>query len=263
MRIIVVAGKSGAGKQPRIEALVSEFKLVQLSTGNIFREYLGLLKKSNFSIKLTSFWDEKKKDFLPDSEMKKILEDNGFKEKLNDFILGIKAKFYIEAGKFVPDKITNDLFQAYFKRYNFEGVILDGYPRTKEQSKFLLQLLNENQKQIAFIMIVENDDATIIQRITGRRICSKDGAVYHVKYKPPKDGKYCMVCGAEVIQRSDDNEENIKTRLKEYQEKTIPAIEFLKSKGIPIISVPGNLPVFTEEKVKESVMGALKPLLED
>ena len=260
VELIIVTGKSGAGKQPRIDVLTGEFGLDQLSTGNIFREYLGILKKTRLEIALSSFWDESKNDFIPDEEIKKILENEGNSD-VQDLILGIKAKYFIEAGKFVPDKITNSLFANYFKKYNYTGVVLDGYPRTNTQSQFLLNLLEKNNKTISFVLIVENDDETIIQRITGRRICPNDGKVFHIKYKPPKDGKYCTECDTEVVLRSDDNEENIKTRLLEFKNKTIPALKVLEDAGIPIIKVPGNLPVFTDEKVRESVMNALSLIL--
>ncbi|MFX0100386.1 MAG: hypothetical protein ACFFCS_12460, partial [Candidatus Hodarchaeota archaeon] len=78
----------------------------------------------------------------------------------------------------------------------------------------------------------------------------------------PKDGKYCTICGTEVIQRSDDREDAIKTRLDEFKVKTLPSLEYLKEKGLPIVTVPGHLEVFTEENVKKSVIGTIEVLFE-
>ncbi|MHA1749817.1 MAG: adenylate kinase family protein [Promethearchaeota archaeon] len=264
IEIIVVSGKSGAGKQPRIDVLKKEFNLKQLSTGNIFRNYLKMLDYIDLKVDLSVFWNESNDMFITDEKIREKLFAMGLKNRndMDDLILAIKAKFFINSGKFVPDTITNQLFKQYFKKYDYKGAILDGYPRTVTQARFLLDLLKEKKRKIAFVLIVENDDDTIIKRITGRRICPNDGSVYHLVYKPPKDGKYCIKCGAEVIQRSDDNEENIKNRLNEYKQKTLPALKVLEENGIPILRVPGNLPVFTDEKVRESVLNALSGLIE-
>jgi adenylate kinase len=82
-----------------------------------------------------------------------------------------------------------------------------------------------------------------------------------LEHKPPKDGKLCKECGAEVIQRSDDTEEKIRSRLREFQEKCKPAIDVLAKAGIPVVSVPGNLPVFSDEAVRKSVLDAIAPVL--
>lgn len=262
---ILVMGKSGAGKQPRIEVLCKEFGLEQLSTGNIFREYLGKFNNSGYNGSLEDFWDKDKNWFLADSKIKEILKKSIESKNLDydDIVLGLKAKYFIEKGLFVPDEITNELFASYFSRSNYRNKVLDGYPRTLPQAKFLLELVKKHQSSIDLIVLVDNDDKTIIERTTGRRICSNPACakVYHLKYKPPKDGKYCIECGAEVIQRSDDTEGKIISRLNEFHTKTEPAIEYLKNENIPIAIVPGNLKEFSEEAVYQSVMDAVKKAL--
>lgn len=242
---IVVSGKSGAGKQPRIDVLVDEFNLEQLSTGDIFRNYLGKFNNYNYDGDLEEFWDEDK--FISD---KKIAEKLGTNDE--DIILGMKAKYFVDKGLFVPDYITNALFEAFFAKKNYRNQILDGYPRTPEQSKFLLELIEKNNSKIDFVLVVDNTDERIISRTVKRRICPKCKKVYHLEYKPPKDGK--CVCGTEVIQRSDDTEEKIKSRLNEFRQKALPALNYLKDKGIPIVTVPGHLEEFTQENVRKSVM---------
>ena len=102
--------------------------------------------------------------------------------------------------------------------------------------------------------------ATIFIRRSCRRICPKKecGKVFHVEFKPPRDGKFCTACGAEVILRSDDSEEKIRSRLREFHEKAKPAVDWLAAQGMKVASVNGNLPKFSDEIVRQSVLDALK-----
>jgi len=250
---VVVVGKSGAGKQPRIDVLVNEFGLEQLSTGDIFRSYLKKFNDYRYPGDLKAFWNSKENNFKPDNEIIQRLKTDD-----NDIVLGLKAKYFVDQGLFVPDFITNALFESYFAKKNFRNQILDGYPRTSEQSKFLLDLLQKNNSKIDFILLVDNEDERIIKRTIKRRICPKCGKVYHLEYKPPVNGK--CECGEEVIQRSDDTKEKITSRLKEFKDKALPAINYLKNNGIPIITVPGHLEEFTAENVRKSVMDQIETL---
>lgn len=251
---IIVVGKSGAGKQPRIDILLDEFNLEQLSTGNIFRYYLKKANEYSNVEKFGHFWDKGKKKFVSDERIMAKLET-----KNEDVVLGLKTKFFVDSGLFVPDFITNDLLKNAFQQKDFTNQILDGYPRTLEQAKFLIRLLNDHSSRIDFILSVDNTDERIIKRTVKRRICSKCGKVYHLEYKPPPINGLCN-CGGDVIQRSDDTEEKIKSRLKEFREKTIPAINFLKNQNIPLVKVPGHLEDFTKENVRKSVMKEVEKL---
>lgn len=250
---IVVSGKSGAGKQPRIDVLVEEFGLEQLSTGDIFRSYLGKFNEYKYTDDLETFWDEDEKQFISDGEIAKGL---GTDDK--DVILGMKAKYFVDKGLFVPDFITNALFESFFAKKDYRCQVLDGYPRTSEQSKFLLDLLEKNNSKIDFVLLVDNTNERIITRTVKRRICPSCKKVYHLEYKPPKDGK--CVCGTEVIQRSDDTEEKIRSRLNEFEDKALPALNYLKDKGISVVNVPGHLEEFTPENIKKSVMSEVEKL---
>jgi len=250
---VIVTGKSGAGKQPRIDVLVDEFDLEQLSTGNIFRKYLGEFDKFDYDGDLEEFWKED--DFIPDGE---ISEKLGAEDE--SIILGLKAKYFVEKGLFVPDRITNELFRSYFSDRGYNGQVLDGYPRTLDQSKYLLELIQEKDTKIDFIVWVENSDELIIERTTKRRICPECDKVYHLEYDPPAEENKCKECGTKVIQRSDDTEKKIRARLNEFKEKTIPALEYLKENGVPIAKVPGHLEEFTPENVKRSVMEELEKI---
>ncbi len=259
---IVVAGRSGAGKQPRIDVLVKELGLTQLSTGNIFREFVGAFDSSGFKNDIGVFFDQGTGSFVPDKVIEAALRKAlpGTKE-MRPVVLGLKAKYFMNRGLFVPDIITNELFAEYFSRGSYRGQVLDGYPRTPEQASFLLDLCRKQGTRLDLVVEVENDDSIIIERTMGRRICKACGKVYHIQFKPSKDGRSCDKCGSPLIQRSDDTEERIRTRLKEYYDKVVPAMELLRKHGVPVVKVPGNVEPFTEENVRRSVMDALAPYL--
>jgi len=258
---IIVTGKSGAGKQPRIDVLLKKFQLPQLSTGNIFREYIGKFKKSGFTGTTESFWDEAKNGFIPDDQIVAKLKAAGAKGDLADAALGLKATHFVLAGKFVPDSVTNELFAAFYSKMNYSAV-LDGYPRTVEQGNYLFDLLKKKNSRIDFYLLVDNTDERIIQRTVGRRICGNPacGKVYHITDKPPKDGKFCKACGTEVIHRIDDTEPKIRSRLDEFHTKVEPALELLKANKVPGAVVTGHLEVFTDELVEKSVLEALQAI---
>ncbi|MBS3773374.1 MAG: nucleoside monophosphate kinase [Candidatus Thermoplasmatota archaeon] len=251
---VIVTGKSGAGKQPRIDVLVEQYGLEQLSTGTMFRSYLAAYDHYGYTGSLNRFRDEDNEAFIPDED---IMDELGTDDA--EVVLGLKAKYYVERGLYVPDHITNELFQAAFAAHGYRGQALDGYPRTKEQARFLLELVDEQDTAVDFILWVTNTDENIIERTTRRRICPNCGAVYHLDYKPPDDGR-CTKCGAAVVQRSDDTEEKIRSRLQEFKTKTLPALHFLQEQGIPIAKVSGHLDEFTEENVRRSVMEALEQI---
>ncbi len=264
IRNIVVTGKSGAGKQPRIDVLCEAFGLEQLSTGNIFRAYLGAWKQVREGIDAAAFYAGD--GFAPDAEIEAAVapacQAAGVEPAAA--VLGLKAARYVDGGVFVPDNITNELLASAFQAADGAGLVLDGYPRTPDQSRFLLELVEKAGTPIDLIVLVDNEDEAIVARTTGRRICPNKACakVFHTQYKPPRDGVYCTACGAEVIQRSDDTEAKIRTRLAEFQAKAKPGIDVLTAAGIPMVNVPGNLPVFTDEAVRASVMDALAPVLE-
>lgn len=254
---IIVMGKSGAGKQPRINVLVRKFGLNQLSTGNIFRNYLGLFHDLGYQGDLALFFNPDADDFIPDEQ---IAGQLGIARRpdANDVVLGLKAEYYINQGLFVPDRITNALFESAFKAMGCKGAALDGYPRTMDQARFLVAIAKRNNAKLDAILLVENDDDAIIQRTLGRRICRKCGEVYHLEFRPPPASKTCAQGGmCEIVQRDDDTLESLKVRLREFHEKAQPAIDYLVDEGIPLYKVSGNLPNYSPEAVEASVMEAM------
>jgi len=259
---LLVMGKSGAGKQPRIDVLTQEFGLKQLSTGDLFRSCLKKFDALQYEGDIGAFYQEDKECFISDEEILAKLGVSASSKDASGTLLGLKAKFFVDSGKFVPDSITNSMFEDEFVGQGCHGLVLDGFPRTVSQAEFLFDLVERNESKIDAIILVENDDDLIVKRTVGRRICPQCKKVYHLEHKPPRDGKYCLNCGLEVIHRSDDHEEKIRSRLEEFRNKAQPALDFLKDHGIPVATVPGNLPVFTDEAVRESVLSSLKDSLE-
>ena len=272
---VVVTGKSGAGKQPRIDVLVEEFGLRQLSTGNIFRHYLGLFNSVEYPRTLDVFWSSGEGGFISDSEIRHQLneflaetgkgtecgapgDDDEAYPHIDDLVLGLKAKYFVEKGLFVPDELVNDLLKASFEKNDLKGTVLDVYPRTVNQSEYLLRMMKDAGGKIDLILVVDNEDDLIIGRTMGRRICPKCSKVYHTEFKPPNDDGTCKECGTEVILRSDDSEEKIKSRLEEFRVKCIPAIQFLEKEGVQVAHVNGNLEEFTKENVMNSVLDAIQ-----
>jgi len=255
---IIVMGKSGAGKQPRIDVLTEVLGLRQLSTGNIFRTYLELFNELGYAGDLTRFYSVQDNDFMSKTEIKDALclTEN---EHADDIVLGLKVKYFVNQGLYVPDEITNALFESAFRAMGYRGAVLDGYPRTHAQARFLKELADERGAHLDAVLLVETDDESILQRTIGRRICKNCGKVYHIDHTPPPEGG----CGGdakracELIQRSDDTPERLKARLQEFYTKTRPAIDYLTEQGIPLYRIPGDLPVFTPEAVKASVFKAM------
>ena len=255
---IIVSGKSGAGKQPRIEVLTETFGLKQLSTGDIFRTYLGLYNELADAGDPGRFYDTASDDFIADEDIRKELSI-GDREDADGIVLGLKAKYFVNQGLFVPDRITNALFETAFKALGCSGVVLDGYPRTIDQAEFLVGLAERENATLDAVVLVENDDDVIIERTMGRRICKSCGEVFHTQFRPPPEARR-NECKDEcdIIQRSDDNVTSLKARLKEFATKTQPALDYLTAQDIPLYRVPGNLPDYSPEAVRASVFEAMQ-----
>ena len=112
-----------------------------------------------------------------------------------------------------------------------KGVLFDGYPRTVQQAKDLDKLLKDLSKPLDATVFMTVELPVIIMRLTGRRICRKCGAVYHMVNIPPKREGVCDQCGGELYQRPDDNEATIKNRMDVYLKSTTPIIEYYAAQG--------------------------------
>ncbi len=165
--------------------------------------------------------------------------------------LGLEAKSYIEKGLLLPDEIVINMVKETVAKPEYEsGFILDGFPRTIAQAEALGRL-NVN---IDKVIDIEVDDQSIINRLSGRRVCENCGASYHLENKKPEKPGTCDKCHSTLIQRKDDQVETIKERLKIYHEQTEPLKEYYKREG-KLVEIEGNKSV---EETKSLVLKSLE-----
>ena len=192
--IIIMLGAPGTGKGTVAGILQENIGIKQVSTGDIFR-----------------------KNMQEGTELGKLAEK------------------YISKGNLVPDDITIQIVKDRLEqKYVEKGVILDGFPRTIEQAEALDKILEEKNKKVDMVLNLTTPEDEIIERIVNRRICSNPECktIYNLVMNPPKQEGICDKCGSKIVQRKDDNEETIKSRIKLYMEQTSPLIKYYEEKGI-------------------------------
>jgi len=157
--------------------------------------------------------------------------------------IGLKAKSYIDAGSLVPDEVTIALVEDRLKEADCNlGWILDGFPRTTAQAEALDKIVS-----VGIAINIDSDLSKLTARITSRRVCLECGGTYSVH---THTGDKCR-CGATLIQRDDDKEETVKSRLEVYTKSTAPLIDYYKAKG-KLVEVDGDktIPEVTESIIK-------------
>ena len=189
---IILMGPPGAGKGTLAKQLISALDLVHISTGDMFRDAI--------------------KAGTP---------------------LGTLAKSYIDHGDLVPDEVTIGLVKERLSQDDCaKGFLLDGFPRTLPQAEALKELSKEINRPIEVVVNLDCDNAALIRRISGRRVCKQCGAPYHVVTLRPKVEGVCDICGGPLYQRADDNEEALKVRLEHYVQDTKPLLDFYANEGL-------------------------------
>ncbi len=210
---MILLGPPGCGKGTQAKMLIDTYGIPQISTGDILREELA--QKTP---------------------------------------LGIEAKTYMDKGALVPDALVIKIIEGRLGKGDCKGgFILDGFPRTLAQAEALETTLAGMKLQIEHVLSIEVDDAELIRRLTGRRICRQCGGSYHLMFNPPRQEGRCDACGGELYQRDDDKEETIRKRLTVYQAQTEPLISFYQKKGI-LHSIPG---VGSIDEIKGKILRAL------
>ena len=142
---------------------------------------------------------------------------------------GLEAERYMKAGKLVPDDVIIEIITERVAADDCaNGYILDGVPRTIAQAEAL------EKAGIVFddVISIEISDETIMERMTGRRVCEHCGATYHLVAVPPKTPGVCDKCGGKLIQRHDDEPETVKARLEVYHKETEPMKDFYAERGL-------------------------------
>jgi len=163
--------------------------------------------------------------------------------------MGRLAKSYMDDGKLVPDAVVIGIIKDYLATDTCKkGFILDGFPRSLPQA----EALDAMGVRIDAVVSIEVADDVIVERMSGRRVCSC-GASYHIKYNPPRVADVCDVCGSALIIRADDNAETVQNRLTTYHGTTEPIAAYYEAKG-KLIRICGEGKV---EEITSAVLAAL------
>ena len=144
--------------------------------------------------------------------------------------LGLEAKGYMEAGDLVPDGLILSLIEERLKEEDAKnGVLFDGFPRTILQAESLAKIT-----KVSMVISIEVPDDNIVERIVGRRMDSETGEIYHIKFKPAPSS-----ISDRLIQRKDDTEETVRSRLNAYHSQTAPLADYYSNLGV-LEKVNGN-----------------------
>jgi adenylate kinase len=187
MKKIVFLGSAGVGKGTYAQDVSAHYNIPTISTGQLLREQV--------------------------------------KAKTD---VGNEAIVYMDKGELVPtDIITKILKKRLLKSDSKKGFILDGYPRSMEQTEALAKIIDID---VAVNFTAPTD--VILARLGGRRTCANCGRIFHIKNVPPKKEGICDICGSKLIIRKDDQPEAIKKRLDIYKKEVTPVLNYYKQKGI-------------------------------
>ncbi|MCP8618025.1 adenylate kinase [Salirhabdus salicampi] len=196
---LILMGLPGAGKGTQAEKIVEKYGIPHISTGDMFR-----------------------------SAIKDGTE------------LGKKAKSFMDQGELVPDEVTIGIVRERLGKDDCQkGFLLDGFPRTIAQAEALENLLKDMGTSINNVLHIKVPTEKLVDRLTGRRICLKCGATYHVEFNPPKVEGKCDNDGADLIQRDDDKPETVKNRLEVNISQAQPLLDFYDSKGY-LVTINGD-----------------------
>lgn len=171
---------------------------------------------------------------------------------------GKRAGSFMEKGQLVPIDVVASIIKDRLHEDDCKnGFILDGYPRSIEQAEILDEILediNKGQDVKLLVIDIDVDEKLLIERIVNRRSCPKCKKIYNLKFVAPKKEGICDVCGAELVQRSDDTEEVASKRLDTYKTQTAPLVDFYEKKGLLRV-VDGNRGI---EEIYSSIKEQIK-----
>ncbi len=189
---VILLGAPGAGKGTQAERIVAEFGLPHISTGEMLRAAVEA-----------------------GTEM------------------GRAAQRFMSAGELVPDEVVVGVVRDRLAEPDAaRGFLLDGFPRTLAQARRLDEILAAAGRAVTHVILIDVPEDELVQRISGRRSCTGCGKLYNVTFDPPQTEGVCDVCGADLMQRADDNEETVRNRLAVYRRETAPLIDYYRAKGV-------------------------------
>ena len=153
--------------------------------------------------------------------------------------LGLEAKEYVDRGELVPDDLIIRLIEDRLNKPDAaEGWLLDGFPRSIAQAEALSRMGPRGGEAVERVVFMEVPEDLLVRRLTSRRVCPVCKSVYNVITMPPRKDGVCDKCGAELVQRTDDNEESIRNRFRVYHSETAPIADYYKRKGL-LVEVDG------------------------
>jgi adenylate kinase len=191
-RNVILLGAPGAGKGTQAERILAAYSLPHISTGEMLRAAVAA-----------------------GTEM------------------GLAAQKSMEAGALVSDEVVIGVVRDRLAEADAQkGFLLDGFPRTIAQAERLDALLAGAGRAVSHVILIEVPEDELVERLAGRRMCRACDKGYHVVFDPPKQEGVCDACGAELYQRSDDNEATVRNRLRVYHEQTEPLVGYYAARGV-------------------------------
>ena len=218
---VILMGPQGSGKGTQTERVRKRLNLMSIATGELFRSAI-----------------------------------KGGTE------LGRRIQAVYDRGELVPDDLTialveerlDKLAQDRSSSLKIDGALYDGFPRTMGQADALREALRARDEELTAVIAIDVPREMLIERLSGRRVCSACGRVYNVVSDPPKSNDTCDVCGGTVVQRADDTPEAVAKRLDLYDMETAPLVDRYAREGL-VIRVDGDRSI---EEVTESIVEAIQ-----
>jgi adenylate kinase len=214
---LVLLGAPGSGKGTQADNLRRELGLTHIASGDLFRDHL-----------------QRKTD------------------------LGLRASDYMTRGALVPDEITIAMLrERVVQPDTANGVLLDGFPRTMEQTIALNEMMTGLGREIDAVLYVEVPDEVLVERLSGRLICRECQAPFHKTANPFRVCPHGKCEGQHLYQRADDAPETVRARLETYHRQTAPVIDYYRLISL-LVTVPADGPV---DDVKRATLEAVRQVV--
>jgi adenylate kinase len=211
---LIFLGPPGAGKGTQARELGREWEVPQIATGDMLRQAVAA-----------------------------------------NTMLGRDAKGFMDRGQLVSDAVIIGLIAERLEEADAKrGFILDGFPRTIAQAEGLDRLLKNREQTLDVVVYFDVSEPELLRRLTGRRVCRKCQATYHLVSAPPKRSGVCDQCGGALYQREDDSEATVRNRLAVYARQTAPLLDDYRDRGL-LVTVPGEGGM---DEVREAIRRAMK-----
>ena len=212
---IILFGPPGVGKGAQAQLLSFNNNIVHLSTGDVIRDEIA-----------------------------------------KGTALGQRVREAVNRGEFADDETVLGIVMARVDLPEYQsGFVMDGFPRTIRQAELFDELLRDRGRKVTQAFFITAPEKTILERLGGRRICSKCGRTYHKEFRRPKIHGICDVCKGKVIRRHDDDPDTHRERLRTYNDKTLPLVEYYRKNG-KLVEINGDQSI---ESVHEAIEKVIAP----